>query len=875
MAELNDVPPPPKKARKAAGKPVVKDSTLNRKLAEARKKRAALKRQLEYHEKKLEALKGEESLITKGGVVDETTIESAEPETQQELDHREVAFRPNPGPQTDFLAASEREVLYGGAAGGGKSYAMIMDHLRYVPHPEHRAILFRRTNDELRELVYKTKETYPRVFPGAKFSEQKSTWIFPSGATMWMTYLDRDDDVLRYQGQAFNWIGFDELTQWPSPFPWEYMRSRLRTTAKDLPLCMRACVDEGDVLTTTGWKPIQEVSVGEKVYSLTSEGQLVVRRVHKAVSYDVSEPLVRIRKKNLYMSMTADHRVVHQKYGRSDFAITRWNEITNRSVSIARAATEYDAIGYRSPIGTFSDVSYAKFLGLYIAEGCVTTRNRVILTQLKAENHDFVGDTLREGGYEAKYYANGDFVIHDAALHAHLAPLGKAHQKHFPKSFLALATTEQLLAAFNAYALGDGHWQSEKSCTLVTCSKQLADDLQEIAVKLGWKSQVHHTKFDNPNWNDRYTVYVSLRGVTTKVDKYDEGRSDVSYEDYTGKVYCLGVEGTENFFLRQKGFVWCSGNTTNPGNVGAWWVRAMFIDAAPWGEAFWAKDIETGQVLTFPKNYPDPDKAGKPLFKRRFIPARLQDNPYLFEAGDYETNLMAMPESQRRMLLEGDWDVVDGAAFPEFRRQVHVCEPFEIPDNWTKFRACDWGYSAPAAVLWFAVDYDDNLYIYREYYRKGVNAEDFSQIILDMEEGERVRYGVLDSSVWHKRGEMGPTPAETMNKFGLRFRPADRSKGSRVAGRQEIHRRLKVDPDTGEPRLKIFANCTNLIRTLPVLPVDKNNPEDVDTDAEDHLYDALRYGCQSRPTNRDMFNSFQRQLLKPTRKQPFDSVFGY
>ena len=60
--------------------------------------------------------------------------------------------------------------------------------------------------------------------------ERDKTWVAPSGATLWLSYLDRDDDVQRYQGQAFNWIGFDELTQWPSPYPWNYMRSRLRTT---------------------------------------------------------------------------------------------------------------------------------------------------------------------------------------------------------------------------------------------------------------------------------------------------------------------------------------------------------------------------------------------------------------------------------------------------------------------------------------------------------------------------------------------------------------------------------------------------------------------------------------------------------------------
>ena len=72
-------------------------------------------------------------------------------------------------------------------------------------------------------------------------------------------------------------------------------------------------------------------------------------------------------------------------------------------------------------------------------------------------------------------------------------------------------------------------------------------------------------------------------------------------------------------------------------------------------------------------------------------------------------------------------------------------------------------------------------------------------------------------------------------------------KGSRVSGKNEIHRRLQVDEFTEEPRLVIFNNCTNLISQLPSIPLDKKNPEDVDTNSEDHLYDALRYGVMTRP----------------------------
>jgi len=152
---------------------------------------------------------------TEDDVIAEKATESL-PETYsvEEKPSQEVLFAANPGPQTDFLAAPEREVLYGGAAGGGKTYSLIVDPLRYCGNPNMNALILRRTNDELREIIHKSQEMYPQAYPGAIWREKKSQWTFPSGARIWMTYLEQEKDVLRYQGQAFTYIGFDELTQY-------------------------------------------------------------------------------------------------------------------------------------------------------------------------------------------------------------------------------------------------------------------------------------------------------------------------------------------------------------------------------------------------------------------------------------------------------------------------------------------------------------------------------------------------------------------------------------------------------------------------------------------------------------------------------------
>ena len=462
-----------------------------------------------------------------------------------------VIFKPNEGPQTTFLAAGEREVLYGGSAGGGKSYAMLADPLRYMGHPSFSGLLLRHTTEELRELIFKSQEMYPKIWKGIKWSERKMQWTAPSGARLWMSYLDKEDDVLRYQGLAFSWIGFDELTQWPTPFAWNYMRSRLRSTAPDLPVYMRA--------------------------------------------------------------------------------------------------------------------------------------------------------------------------------------------------------------------------------------------------------------------------------------------------------------------------------TTNPGGRGHHWVKKMFIDPAAPNKSFEATDIDTGETLRYPAGH---EKAGKYLFKRKFIPARLKDNPYLSQQGDYEAMLLSLPEQQRRQLLDGDWDIKEGAAFTEFDRNLHVIEPYRIPSNWVKFRACDYGYGSYSAVLWFAVAPSEQIIVYRELYVSKVLATDLADKVLELEaEDGNIKYGVLDSSLWHKRGDTGPSLAEQMIMRGCRWRPSDRSKGSRVAGKNEVHRRLQVDEFTEEPRMIFFENCVNTVAQLPAIPLDKKNPEDVDTHSEDHLYDALRYGIMSRP--RFSVFDYDPHGTPSMGMRVADSTFGY
>ena len=539
--ELNEIPPPkPKKIVKRKAKESAKLvlARTRKKVARAEQSLRSAKQHAENVKKKLltvnKALDGKEQQLITQDVIDD-----ASPNIQKHINQQDVVFKPNTGPQTDFLAASEREVFYGGARGGGKSYAMLVDPLRYCDKQHHRALLLRRTMPELRDLITHSQRLYNRAFPGAKWREQEKEWRFPSGAKIEFGYAENMTDALRYQGQSYTWIGIDELPQYPSPDIYNFLRSSLRSVDPSIPVYMRS--------------------------------------------------------------------------------------------------------------------------------------------------------------------------------------------------------------------------------------------------------------------------------------------------------------------------------TGNPGNIGSQWVREMFVDPAIPNKHF-NLEIST--------------PTGTRTITRRFIPAKLQDNPYLMQTDDYYAMLSSLPDVQRKQFLDGDWDAFEDSSFPEFNKSTHVVDPFEVPKGWQKFRAADWGYSSPACVLWFAIDYDNNLWIYRELYTKKITADVFARKVLMLEKDEYIRYGILDASTWAKRVDIGPSIAETMIQTGCKWRPSDRTPRSRISGKLEIHKRLKLNEDKKkEPGLRIFSTCRNLIRTLPLLPLDDNNPEDINTQAEDHAYDALRYGCMSRP----MHTSYAARFNKTLAPQftPVDRIFGY
>jgi hypothetical protein len=296
---------------------------------------------------------------------------------------------------------------------------------------------------------------------------------------------------------------------------------------------------------------------------------------------------------------------------------------------------------------------------------------------------------------------------------------------------------------------------------------------------------------------------------------------------------------------------------TNPGGPAHTWLKDRFrIGEYPMGNVSFVEEV-------------DIDLAGikrKERVSRSFIPAKLQDNPTLVENDpSYVAMLMQLPEIEKMRLLHGVWDSFEGQVFIELNKDVHGCEPFDVPGEWKRYRCFDWGYSAPFTVQWWAIDYDGNKYLYREWYggkkdeqkQKVVGlkmtAAEIARGIFEREEedkrrGAKVMPGPCDPACWNKRrdpksGIIGPSVADEMQAEGISWLKAD---NDRLLGKQQVHAHLALNEE-GEPHIRVFNNCDNWWRIMPLIREDPRNIEDVDTDQEDHDYDCSRYFFMFKP----------------------------
>ena len=296
---------------------------------------------------------------------------------------------------------------------------------------------------------------------------------------------------------------------------------------------------------------------------------------------------------------------------------------------------------------------------------------------------------------------------------------------------------------------------------------------------------------------------------------------------------------------------------TNPGGVGHKYLKDRFVNPTQRGKTIYTEKVgETNLTKSV-----------------AFIPAKATDNPHINEG--YEAVLESIPDPQRRAAMrDGDWDAMVGQFFEQWQYSKHVVPAFDIPKEWPRYAGIDYGYAAPFAVIWLAVDQDSRVWIYREIYATKVNADQQANLILDAERtaGEFEVVRVADPSMWGHRG----TPLSIADIYGLEGCGIMQADNDRINGWSRVHQYLNDGPaceyhraqgKESCPMLHVFEErCPMFIETIPALPRNSAKPDDAETrNVDDHIPDALRYvimavGTHARPIIYDEDPSFRQGL---------------
>lgn len=290
---------------------------------------------------------------------------------------------------------------------------------------------------------------------------------------------------------------------------------------------------------------------------------------------------------------------------------------------------------------------------------------------------------------------------------------------------------------------------------------------------------------------------------------------------------------------------------TNPGGIGHHYFKSGFVDVAK--QTIIKAPVDDGSML------------------RTYIPAKLTDNKVLMETDpDYADRVKGLGDPNlAQAMLDGDWDILASGGFSDiWRGAKHVVKPFRVPASWRIDRGYDYGSSAPAANIWFAnsngedfIDADGiqrnvpkgSIFIIQECYlansqfeglrlTAGAQAKKIAAIEDEEYWGGRVRPGPADNAIFS--AEPGkPSIADDMGDHDITYIRSDKSPGSRVTGTQLMRGYLEATAQGSleKPHLYVFNVCYNTIRTIPNLENDKNNPEDIDSKGEDHIWDVIRY----------------------------------
>lgn len=588
---------------------------------------------------------------------------------------RYLPFPPSPK-QFGFLGSTCMELFFGGAGGGGKSYALLAAALQFVDVPGYAALILRRKLTDLTmpgALIDMSQQWLDSV-PGATFNKNERKWTFPSGAVVQFGYCNHIQDVGRYRGP-------------------------LRP--------------ETEVLTDNGWVRIDTVKVGDRVASFDPEtraaGMQPVSAVHE---WDYDDDLVTVHQRTgVSFAATPEHTLWYRTAKRTELRRGRVGEVTSEhnQVWVPRNGTWTDGDapeprefvptntkGPKVPTLRFSPEDWAEFLGWYVTEGHLginKEKNLIGITQKIPANQKRIEALLYRIGAkwsrpDGRHYRFSNGALADY-LREHCGRL--AAGKRLPREVFDY-TPQLRRLLLDTLVDGDGsHYPDEHGKMLfVTTSRQLWDDVSELATRCGLTATSGTTP--RTKFYGRTKTVVPVDGeVTYRLSITDRRgrdreirRDDVHREHYTGKVHCLTVDPWHTIIIRYRGRVSVTGNTEYHfigwDELGEfpWEYPYTFLysrlrrpGALTREEMIQSKGV-SGDGLTLldvplrVRSASNPGGPGTMWVKRRFvdkataiapfIPATFHDNPAI-NAEEYKAALAMLPEVERRRMELGDWTI--------------------------------------------------------------------------------------------------------------------------------------------------------------------------------------------------------------------------
>ncbi len=619
---------------------------------------------------------------------------------------------PQPGAQTLFVTSPADIVIYGGGAFTGKSYLGTLEATRNVGDPLYSAGLFRKQSVEIM-MAGGLWDTASRIFPsvGGVPNLGHYYWKFPSGSRIEYHHITNESVIYTYQGSAFVYLMFDELTHF----------------------CL---TPDHEVLTNNGWKNIASIKVGDVVASLSKEETIEYKTVDDVHAYNHNGDMYECNERNgLSFCGTDNHEMIVRRQDKNKSIgkkrLDSWGN--DKVVRTGNKVDGYEIKEFNIPVpqgrghgsnkNSFEKIdgdAYLQFLGFYIAEGCsfrMKSRSRspvVSIRQTKEDGKVFIREVLSRLPWRYTETKDGQFKIFSRQLYNCVNWMGDLYTKRVPRWIYGL-TKRQIKLFVDAFVEGDGYKAKKGAIQIGLANDGLIDDFQELFFLLGRvatkRSGVNKKGFKY------YSLYVSkeARRDTRVINEH------INKINYQGTVHCLTVRDNHNFLCRRNGKYFFSGNsekeffyllsrnrpptgcklkpycraTCNPepgwvANLIQWWWDPNTGYAIPERSGVIRHFVREGDDIVWVS--PDyRDKDGDPPKSITFIAATLDDNPIGTEADPtYRANLKTQDYVTRERLLKGNWLIDYGGNMfkPEWLPVVD-----EIPDGIKLVRYWDFAAS--------------------------------------------------------------------------------------------------------------------------------------------------------------------------------------